>query len=139
MATEVTTKVQQVVSGSVLERLQKREPVSPASNAAIEKPIVRQELPQVNSANQSVSDDSQVNQEQLDDNRIGQLVDDLNSYAQNVRRELHFSVDDDSGHTVIKVIDSESKEIVRQIPPEEVVEMMQFLGGHTGILMRAKA
>lgn len=45
----------------------------------------------------------------------------LNDFVQNSRRELNFSVDDQTGRTVVKVIDHETKEVIRQIPAEEVL------------------
>ena len=51
----------------------------------------------------------------------------LNSFIQSVGRDLLFSVDDDSGEMVIKVVDSETKELIRQIPPEEVVALSEYL------------
>ncbi len=38
---------------------------------------------------------------------------------------LEFSVDKDTGVTIIKVLDTETGEIVRQIPPEEVLTFMR--------------
>jgi len=54
-------------------------------------------------------------------------VSELNKYVQNVHRDLLFSVDQDSGNTVIKVIDSESKETIRQIPAEEVLQVAKSI------------
>ena len=51
----------------------------------------------------------------------------LNDYAQNVKRELQFSVDDTSGRTVITVRDSENGDIIRQIPPESAVQLASHL------------
>jgi flagellar protein FlaG len=54
-------------------------------------------------------------------------VQDLNEMIQNVRRNLQFSIDDDSGRTVVKVIDAETNEVVRQIPSDEVLAMARHL------------
>jgi flagellar protein FlaG len=51
----------------------------------------------------------------------------LNDYVQNVQRNLQFNIDDDSGHTIIKVIDSETEELIRQIPSEEVLAVARHL------------
>ena len=56
------------------------------------------------------------------------------------RVELKFSVDDASGLTVIKVIDTETQEIVRQIPPEEVLTLMHHLENlNPSLMMDVKA
>ncbi|MEI8647837.1 flagellar protein FlaG [Paraglaciecola sp. Hal342] len=38
-------------------------------------------------------------------------------------KQLNFSVDDDSGKQVVKVTDSDSGDIIRQIPTEEVLSL----------------
>jgi len=40
-------------------------------------------------------------------------------------RSLEFSVGDYKGSTVVKVIDKESKDVIRQIPSEEFIKMAQ--------------
>jgi len=71
---------------------------------------------------------------------VGQIA----SYVQNVQRNLNFSVDEASGETVIKVIDSESSEVIRQIPSEEMLALarrLRELNGEQvkGLLMQSKA
>jgi len=51
----------------------------------------------------------------------------LSEFANSLQRALSFSVDDDTGQTVIVVTDSESDEIVRQIPSEELLELARKL------------
>ena len=46
----------------------------------------------------------------------------LAEFASSIGRNLRFEVDDDSGMTLIKVIDPETDEVVRQIPSEEAVD-----------------
>lgn len=49
------------------------------------------------------------------------VVRDLNQHIQQVQRELQFSVDKDSGRTVITVMDKETQDVIRQIPGEEAL------------------
>lgn len=58
---------------------------------------------------------------------IGEAVESLNQYAQSVQRQLEFTVDEESGKTIIKVIDAETGETIRDIPPEEVLNMQKQL------------
>jgi flagellar protein FlaG len=55
---------------------------------------------------------------------LTRLVEELSGIVQAVRRELEFSVDEDSGRIVVRVTDAESGELIRQIPPEEVLTLM---------------
>jgi flagellar protein FlaG len=66
---------------------------------------------------------------------LAELVEELSGLVQSIRRELQFSVDQESGRTVIKVVDSESGELIRQIPPEEVLTLVgRFKEEQAGLL-----
>ena len=43
----------------------------------------------------------------------------LNLASQTIGRDLRFEVDMESGHSVIQVLDRETGEVIRQIPPEK--------------------
>jgi flagellar protein FlaG len=71
---------------------------------------------------------------------VQQAVRNLTDYAaQTLRRDLRFSVDKDSGRTVIKVVDSETGKVIRQIPPDEVLSIAKHLADSSGMLLKAKA
>ena len=42
---------------------------------------------------------------------------------QTIRRELQFTVDEDSGLTVVKVFNKETDELIRQIPSEDFLKL----------------
>jgi len=58
---------------------------------------------------------------------LDQAIARINNYVQQIQRDLQFSVDDESGKTVIKVIDSESKEVIRQIPEEVLLQVARSI------------
>lgn len=58
---------------------------------------------------------------------LEQAVDTLNGYIQNVQRNLQFSIDKDSGAMVVKVIDSKSEKVIRQMPTEETLRLARHL------------
>lgn len=59
--------------------------------------------------------------------KLSEAVRVINNNIQAIKRELHFSIDDKSGETVIKVIDSETEELVRQIPNEDALKVARRL------------
>ena len=69
---------------------------------------------------------------------IQDRVVELNSYMQNLNRSLQFSVDDQSGDTVIKVIDSETDELIRQTPAEELLVVRSSLEEYRGMLLEMR-
>jgi flagellar protein FlaG len=70
---------------------------------------------------------------------LDEVVSDLNKLVRDLHRELRFSVDHDSGETVIKVIDRETKEVVRQIPSEELMALRKRLQEAAGVIFRDSA
>ena len=58
---------------------------------------------------------------------LREAVGQINQFVQSVQRDLSFSMDETSGRSVIKVIDSESGEVVRQIPSEEVLAIATYI------------
>ena len=66
-------------------------------------------------------------QKKVDLEQVNQAVSDLNEYVQIVGRELQFSVDADSGRTIIKVLDSKTQDLIRQIPGDEAIALAEHL------------
>lgn len=58
---------------------------------------------------------------------LAQATSDISDYIQSVSRSLQISVDGDLGTTVIRVLDTQTEELVRQIPAEEVLRIARFL------------
>jgi len=75
----------------------------------------------VNSATRKAQSESDKKQ------TITQSVNDLNHQLQSVSRKLEFRIDEDSGRTVITVRESGSKDVIRQIPSEQVLEVSRRL------------
>ena len=72
--------------------------------------------------------------------QIAEAVEKLADRAQSLQRELQFSVDEDSERTIITVINKETGDIVRQIPPEELLNLADHLSDLTsGLVLAAKA
>ena len=53
--------------------------------------------------------------------------------------DVQFTVDDESGIRVIKVVDPETKEVIRQMPSKEAVEIAKALGKLQGMLIKQTA
>ena len=70
---------------------------------------------------------------------LEEVVSGLNDLVHELHRELQFSIDEDSGETVIKVIDRATDEVVRQIPGEEVMRLRKRLLESAGTIFRDSA
>ena len=71
--------------------------------------------------------------------KVEQAVNQINQYVQTLSRDLHFTVDEDSGRTVVKVLDTETKEVIRQIPSEELLQIARHLTDGGGLLLKVRA
>ena len=58
---------------------------------------------------------------------LGEAVTQLNSFVQNVQRDLQFEVDNEAGQTIVKVVDQQTKEVIRQIPDEVAMRLAENL------------
>jgi flagellar protein FlaG len=58
---------------------------------------------------------------------VEQAVQRLRELMSETQRSLRFQVDELSGRTVITVLDAETNEIVRQIPPPELLAVVRHL------------
>jgi flagellar protein FlaG len=64
---------------------------------------------------------------------LNELAAKLNLASQSIGRDLRFEVDMESGQSVIQVLDRETGEIIRQIPPEKA---NIFLSGNGSVQLR---
>ena len=74
-----------------------------------------------------------------DEQPLNEVVSEMNDLVREMHRELHFSVDEESGDTVIKVINRETDEIVRQIPSEELMHLRKRLQEAAGVIFEDSA
>ena len=77
--------------------------------------------------------ESRVIQEVTESN-LNRAIDELSHRAQNISRDLEFSVDEGSDKTVVTVYDSETEEVIRQIPSEEMLALAQNVSGEATLI-----
>jgi len=54
---------------------------------------------------------------------VEQSIESVANFVNSVNKNVDFLVDEDSGRTIIKVIDVESQELIKQFPSEEIISM----------------
>lgn len=62
-----------------------------------------------------------------------------NEFIKPINSAVEFSLDKDSGATIVKVIDTATKEVIRQIPSEEMLTIAKALDKIQGLLIKQKA
>ena len=70
---------------------------------------------------------------------IRQAVDELQRKARSFSPDLRFSVDHDTGRTVVRVTDANTQEVIRQIPAEEVLRLAKEIDRMQGLLFNKEA
>ncbi|MBK1693908.1 hypothetical protein CKO09_04030 [Chromatium weissei] len=71
--------------------------------------------------------------------QVSQAVKRINEMMQNNQQMLTFALDQDSGRMVIRMIDSKTDELIRQIPNEETLKFAQYVDGLVGLIFNHKA
>jgi len=66
-------------------------------------------------------------------------VNSVREYIQPFNNNLEFSINDDTKQVVVKVVDSATKEVIRQIPSEEMLAIAKALDSIKGLLFKQKA
>lgn len=72
------------------------------------------------------------------DKDIRAAIDKIEKFIAPATRDITFSVDRDTGINLIKIIDRSSKEVIRQIPGDEVLSIARALDNLQGLLVKEK-
>jgi len=70
---------------------------------------------------------------------VRESVEKLNAFIRPYVTSLQFSVDKDLGRVVVKIMDSETKEVIKQIPSEDVLALTKALSKVAGLFVEQKA
>ncbi|SDX64086.1 flagellar protein FlaG [Marinobacter mobilis] len=70
---------------------------------------------------------SRAAQEREQSAQLDNAVTQLNDFVQSVQRNLQFEVDSEKGQTIVKVVDQQTQEVIRQMPDEVAVRLAEKL------------
>lgn len=69
---------------------------------------------------------------------IEDAVKSVNDFLKPINDSIRFSVDEDTGISVIKVIDVTTKDVIRQFPSEEMLTIAKAIDQMKGLLVQQK-
>jgi flagellar protein FlaG len=92
------------------------------------------ETPKVAKVDAPVADKPQ----DTDDAKLKLAVQEIEKFVQSIKRNLEFSIDEHSGKVNVKVIASETGEVVRQIPSAEAIKLAESLNNASHLLFNVK-
>ena len=110
-------------------------PIAPAEPRASSRGTSATELAAVT----PVSEKTPVNQPPASEAQLQSAVNAANDFIKPITNAVEFSLDEDSERMVVKVMDIATKEVIRQIPSEEMLAIAQALDKIQGLLIKQKA
>ena len=69
---------------------------------------------------------------------VKEAVEKLNKYVQSQQKHVNFSIDEATHSTVIKIFKTETGELIKQFPPEEILAMAAYIRQSIGWMIDTK-
>lgn len=86
-----------------------------------------------------IGSQSDTNNRQTATPSLEQAVDRLKQFVSTSKAEINFAIDGSSGVQVVKIVDRNTKDVIRQIPSEEAISLAMALDKLQGLFVRDKA
>lgn len=81
----------------------------------------------------------QVTEQPIAQEKLEDVVSDLNQMMSTVQRDLSFSIDENSGREVISIYEKGTDILIRQLPSEEALKILENLTQLKGLLLEVDA
>lgn len=101
-----------------------------------ESPSLQQRTPV---ADVQLTPDKLTERPQPNVNEMQAAVENLNKFIAPAVQTIAFSIDHESGKTIVKVLDAETQKVLRQIPNAEVLAISKTLDKLQGLIFHQKA
>jgi flagellar protein FlaG len=82
---------------------------------------------------------SEENEQQITKKDIEDTVDALKEMTTTLQTKMDFSINQETNRLVVKVVDQDTEKVIRQFPPEELLELQEKMIDLTGFLFSADA
>ncbi len=83
--------------------------------------------------------ETQKSAREIQEEDIKKAVDDVQKFVSTKNQDILFSIDEDLGKTIVKVVDRGTKELIRQFPSEEMLQIAKALDKIEGLLVKQQA
>jgi len=70
---------------------------------------------------------------------IAKAAEDIQNFVKDMGRNLNFSVDEVTGYNVVRVVNPETNELIRQLPSEELLKIARSMKDLGNVLVNQKA
>lgn len=75
----------------------------------------------------------------IDHNELKQALEEANRMVQSHGGSLEFSIDQQTGKTLVRIIDTSTNQLIRQIPSEEMIAIARSMDKLQGLLIKQQA
>lgn len=96
----------------------------------------------IQNLSQVLQDTSDIENRAGNEMQLGDAISRVESFLEGQNRNLSFSIDENTERSVVTVLDSDSGDVIRQIPSEELLvlaeriqELQQDVGSRVGVLI----
>ncbi|MFP2770611.1 flagellar protein FlaG [Oceanisphaera sp. KMM 10153] len=124
------------VLASDMGTIQQATTTKPVGREATQTVQAVQALDKTDANSASVTEQTAQN---LTAEQLADMAEQMDKFVGSFTHELKFRVDEDSGRNVVTVIDSQSGDTIRQIPTEELLDVIARLAEASGGLIDVKA
>ncbi len=76
---------------------------------------------------------------QLTREDVEEMVEALEEMTKTLQTKLNFSINESTNDVVVRVLDKDTEEVIKQFPPEELLELQEKMQDLTGFLFNADA
>jgi flagellar protein FlaG len=104
-------------------------PISISSDAEVVKKVANTEL-----KNSNVAFNSAPSRE-----AVAKAAEQIQTFVKEMGRNLDFSVDATTGYNVVRVVNPDTNEIIRQLPSEELLKIARSMETWNSVLVNQKA
>jgi len=91
----------------------------------------------IRSQPESLQEQSEYNQEKLEED-VKESVQDINDIVKKVKEDLSFEIHDETERMMVKVIDRKTHEVIKELPPEEMLDLSARIHEMVGLLIDEK-
>lgn len=95
------------------------------------------EIKDIKSQPESIQEKKEYNEEKLEED-VKESVKDINDIIEKVKEDLSFEVHDETDRMMVKVIDRKTKEVIKELPPEEMLDLSARIHKMVGLLIDEK-
>lgn len=86
------------------------------------------------------TNDKEVNQDfnqqrELNEEQVKQAIDKINKTMDTYNTELRFQLHEKSGEYIVKIISTKDKKVIREVPPEKVLNMVAYFKELLGLIV----